>query len=74
MKKEIVVKCPHCHEEISLMWDTAEKGFEIRCVYCGKLIMLCCECDKCNNGCDWDETYTFSLSLDTPNHVLTYPL
>lgn len=58
MRKEIVVKCPHCSEENDVMWDVEKKGFEIHCMHCGKLIMLCCECDKNDkNGCDWNEAY-----------------
>lgn len=58
MHKKIVIKCPHCLEENKVMWEVDKKGLEIYCMHCGKLVMLCCECEhNNNNGCDWNETY-----------------
>lgn len=45
--------CPRCGEEIILHgWDVSKHGYEMICPYCGRLIMLCDECDRCS--CDWD--------------------
>ena len=57
MKKAIAILCPHCKEENDLMWDVEKSGFEIRCMHCGKPIMLCCAYNKRHGACDWDDTY-----------------
>lgn len=63
MQTEITERCSYCDKENTVMWDTETDGFAAHCSYCGKLMMLCDECQHtvCEDGephdCDWsDET------------------
>lgn len=59
MKREVVDVCPHCDEEVVMMWDVDEKGYQPFCPHCGKKMMLCDECmnaeDNEVGACDWSE-------------------
>lgn len=58
--KEVTEVCPHCEEEITMMWDTESMGFHAFCPVCGKRLMLCDECQHtaCQDGephsCDYN--------------------
>lgn len=59
-RKEITEVCPHCENEITMIWDTETLGFHAICPVCGKRLMLCDECQHtvCEDGephnCDYD--------------------
>lgn len=59
VKKEVTEVCPHCEEEITMIWDTETMGFHAFCPACGKRLMLCDECQHtvCQDGephdCDY---------------------
>lgn len=54
-KREVVELCPHCDNEIEMMWDIEEQGYETVCPICGKRLMLCDECMHNDNAyCDYD--------------------
>lgn len=59
--KEVTEVCPHCETEITMLWDTAEQGFQAHCPVCSKRLMLCDECQHtaCQDGephdCDYDK-------------------
>ena len=61
---EAVEMCPHCDSEnVYHMWDVHEKGYVVKCNYCGKEILLCDECIHTEDGlnenssnCDWCKT------------------
>lgn len=60
-RKEVTEVCPHCEEEITMVWDTEAKGFHAFCPACGERLMLCDECQHtvCQDGelhdCDYDK-------------------
>lgn len=60
MLREETETCPYCGMENAIQWDVEKNGYEVKCAYCGKKIMLC---DACLNSkdneiqkCDWCET------------------
>lgn len=57
---ECVEVCPHCEGENIIQWNAEKLGYVVRCVHCGKEILLCDECMHSENGCipdcDWCET------------------
>ena len=61
-RTEVTEFCPHCENEITMVWDTADLGFQAICPVCGKRLMLCDECQHtvCEDGephcCDYDST------------------
>lgn len=38
MRKELIIKCPHCLKENGVMWDIEKDGSKLHCAHCGKLI------------------------------------
>ena len=61
VRTEVTEVCPHCEEEITMIWDTESMGFHAFCPVCGKRLMLCDECQHtvCQDGephnCDYDK-------------------
>ena len=59
MKREVVEVCPHCDEEIVMMWDVEKDGYQAVCPKCEKELMLCDECmhsdDNEGQACNWSE-------------------
>lgn len=61
LEKEVTEVCPHCEEEITMIWDTETMGFHAFCPVCGERLMLCDECRHtvCQDGephnCDYDK-------------------
>lgn len=59
MLREETELCPHCMGENVIQHDVEKDGYEVTCVHCGKLIMLCDACihsaDNPTNRCDWCE-------------------
>lgn len=59
-RKEVTEVCPHCEEEITMIWDTEVMGFHAFCPACGERLMLCDECQHtvCQDGephnCDYN--------------------
>lgn len=53
----VVTTCPHCKSQIKMSWDTRERGFKAFCPVCGKLLMLCRECECSGEYCDFKPTY-----------------
>lgn len=53
---EVYEICPHCDNEVGLMWDIEADGLHAFCPYCGERLMLCSECDatKGETGCDYN--------------------
>lgn len=56
-KEPVYEICPHCNNEISMMWDVKSDGYQAFCPICGERLMLCSECpatmDKMT--CDYDK-------------------
>ena len=47
-EKQIIIEfCPHCENEIEMVWNIAERGYQAYCPICGNRLMLC---DECQNG------------------------
>lgn len=47
--------CPHCEREATFEWNVEEQGYKAFCPSCGKLLMLCSECQGHGFKCDWNE-------------------
>lgn len=56
MITEVYEICPHCDNEVGLMWDIESDGYQAFCPYCGKRLMLCSECPATAGtmNCDYD--------------------
>ena len=56
MITEVYEICPHCDNEVGLMWDIESDGYQAFCPYCGKRLMLCSECPATAGTlrCDYD--------------------
>lgn len=54
MENKIVTEvCPHCENEVSLMWDVKKQGYKAFCPVCGERLMLCSEClEPSDEGCE----------------------
>ena len=48
--------CPHCESEIEMTWNVEDRGYKAFCPVCGKLLMLCDECQHADDAlpCDYD--------------------
>ena len=76
--KEVTEVCPHCETEITMLWDTTERGFQAHCPVCSKRLMLCDECQHtvCEDGephnCDYSaECDTCHRRKNSPTVDLT---
>lgn len=49
--------CSHCERENTLEWDVETEGLKAFCPGCGKVMMLCSECEDAFSGgnCSWNE-------------------
>lgn len=50
----VVEFCQHCENEIEMMWNTDERGFRAICPICGVWLMLCDECSRRGEICDYN--------------------
>ena len=41
---EIDEACPHCDNEIGILWDVHEDGGYVHCLHCGERMHLCSMC------------------------------
>lgn len=48
-KKKVTEQCPHCDEEVTIIWDVREYGYKAYCPVCGEKLMLCSECQSGKN-------------------------
>lgn len=39
--------CPHCENEIEMVWNVNDRGYKAFCPVCGQRLMLCDECAHC---------------------------
>lgn len=46
--------CPHCENEIEMVWNTKERGFQAHCPVCSCRLMLCDECLHSGEACDYN--------------------
>lgn len=60
---EVLVEqdCPHCHNDVVMVWDVEMNGYTATCPFCGKELRLCNVCQHPYPGsdaddCDRDET------------------
>lgn len=55
MRYEITEVCSNCENEVTMLWNTDADGFKAFCPFCGEELLLCDECQSCDdaNGCDW---------------------
>lgn len=59
-KYEVTEMCPHCDNEITMIWDVQNSGHKAYCPVCGERLMLCDACQhsgldgECVGGCDYD--------------------
>ena len=54
---EVTEVCPHCDNEITMIWNVAERGLKAFCPVCGNRLMLCSECPATTErgaACDYD--------------------
>lgn len=66
MPTEVIEMCPHCMKENDFIWDTEADGFQAYCLHCGERLMLCSECPKYNDGCDYSiETDSCSVGRNS---------
>lgn len=63
-KEEVIEVCPSRMKENDFMWNVKSDGYKAHCMYCGERLVLCSECPKYNNGCDYS-TKTDSCSKVT---------
>ena len=56
--------CPHCENEITMMWDVETRGYKAYCPVCGGRLMLCDECFHGEPGYSCD----YSSETDTCRH------
>jgi len=55
---EVVDICPHCDaENVFEDWDTEKQGFVAKCKTCGRKMMLCDACGKCDENGDWHRDF-----------------
>lgn len=53
--------CPHCHNDVVMVWDVEMNGYSATCPFCGEELRLCNVCQHPYPGrdaddCDRDET------------------
>lgn len=53
--------CPHCHNDVVMVWDVEMNGYSATCPFCGEELRLCNACQHPYPGgdtddCDRDET------------------
>lgn len=60
---EVLVEqdCPHCHNDVVMVWDVEMNGYSVTCPFCGEELRLCNVCQHPYPGrdaddCDRDET------------------
>jgi predicted RNA-binding Zn-ribbon protein involved in translation (DUF1610 family) len=41
---KVIEVCPHCENEITMMWNVKAHGYKAFCPVCGKRLMLCDLC------------------------------
>lgn len=54
---EVTEVCPNCDNEITMIWNVAERGLKAFCPVCGNRLMLCSECPATTergSACDYD--------------------
>lgn len=54
---EVTEMCPHCENEITMIWDVQNNGYKAYCPVCGERLMLCDECQHrgaYGSGCDYN--------------------
>lgn len=74
MKCEYTEICPHCENEITLLFDVKKEGYKATCPICGGRLMLCDACqhrgpdDKYIGDCDYC-TATDSCRFNPPSAV-----
>lgn len=57
----VMERCPCCGIEVTMQWDTAARGYQAFCPYCGETLMLC---DACRHSappyaCDYNSEECF---------------
>lgn len=50
---EVTEMCPHCDNEITLMWNL-DNGLKAYCPVCGNRLMLCSLCETHGFDCDYN--------------------
>lgn len=57
---EVTEVCPHCEQEVTMVWDVETYGYHAYCPFCGKRLMLCDMCqhqngeEQATGDCDYD--------------------
>lgn len=47
--------CPHCHNDVVMVWDVEMNGYTATCPFCGKELRLCNVCQHPYPGSDADD-------------------
>lgn len=59
--------CPHCNNEITMVWSIIDDGYKAFCPICGERLMLC---DACQHGCP-SFVCDYNSEMDTCRHNLS---
>ena len=54
---DVFETCQHCENENAFQ-DVPSDVFKVKCVKCGREMMLCNKCYELNGICDWHKTPT----------------